>query len=124
MTEYALCEGAVPWPIAPGPDGALYIGERDGNAIARMTTAGVITDRYAIPAANADPTDLAFAPDGELWIAEHSIGVLGRMEHGGAFGASRRIKSSPDAMTIGPDGAVWYASADGDGRVGRVDPSR
>jgi hypothetical protein len=58
-----------------------------------------------------------------LWIGQQSSGTLGRMTLDGTFGADVRTKSSPDALTIGPDGALWYAAGN-EGRIGRVDIGR
>jgi hypothetical protein len=38
----------------------------------------------------------------------------------GRFGRDVRTRSAPDALTIGPDGDLWYASGN-EGRIGRVD---
>jgi virginiamycin B lyase len=84
-----------------------------------MTTAGVVTARFALPTENADPLGLAFAGD-TLWIGQHSAGTLGSMTVGGAFGRDIRTKSRPDALTIGPDGDLWYLASD-EGRIGHLE---
>jgi streptogramin lyase len=42
------------------------------------------------------------------------------MSYWGWFGHGVHTKSSPDDLTRGPDGAVWY-TADNDDRIGRID---
>jgi len=37
----------------------------------------------------------------------------------GSFGRDVRTKSSPDGLTVGPDGALWYVSGN-EGKVGRL----
>ncbi len=41
------------------------------------------------------------------------------MSYWGWFGHPVRTKSSPDALTRGPDGNVWY-TADNDDSIGRL----
>jgi streptogramin lyase len=62
---------------------------------------------------------LLATPGGRLAIAEHSTGALTRMSLDGGFGRPLRLKSHPDALTIGPDGDVWYVAGD-EGKIGHV----
>jgi virginiamycin B lyase len=124
VTEFALSTpDSLPGPITAGADGAIYFGERNSNVITRMTTAGVITNRYPLPTDNADPLSLVSAPGGDLLIAQHSAGTIGRMHLDGTFARDVRTKSAPDAATLGPDGALWYAASD-DGAIGRYEFDR
>jgi virginiamycin B lyase len=91
--------------------------------ITRITTSGEVSGRYPIPTVNADPLGLVAAPDGRLWIAEHSASTLDRVTLDGAFSRDVRLRSAPDALTLGPDGALWYVSGD-DGKVGRLELGR
>ena len=84
-----------------------------------MSTAGVVTARFPIPTENADPLSLAVTSHG-LYIAESSAGALVPMSLDGAFGRPVQTKSTPDAITVGPDGALWYAAGN-EGKVGRLD---
>ena len=42
------------------------------------------------------------------------------MSYGGAFSRPLRTKSAPDAITIGSDGALWYASGN-EAKIGRIE---
>ena len=108
------------WSIVAGADGALWFGERNTNAITRMTTSGIITASHAIPAANADPTSLATDRKGRIWIAEHSAGQLQRMTLTGEFDRPVRTRHAPDSIAFDRYGDLWYA-ASSDSRIGRVD---
>jgi len=66
-----------------------------------------VTGRFPIPTANANPVALVAGSDGGLWIAEHSASALAHMSLDGGFARPRRLRSSPDAMALGPDGALW-----------------
>ncbi len=41
----------------------------------------------------------------------------------GTLGRNIRVRSAPDALTLSPDGALWYVSGD-EGKVGRLEPGR
>jgi len=119
LTEYELPNpDSLPGPIVAGHDGALWVAEVNHNAITRITTSGEVSSRYTIPAAHATPLGLAATERG-LLISQHAIGTIGQMSYSGAFGRDIRLRSNPDRITLGPDGALWYASSN-EGRVGRV----
>jgi virginiamycin B lyase len=119
LTEYPLdTPDALPGPIVTGSDGALYFGEGNTDVITRMTTAGTITRRTPLPQ-GANPLSLAATPRG-LYVAEHSLSAIGSMSYSGALGRPVTTKSAPDAITIGPDGALWYASGN-EAKIGRLD---
>ena len=42
------------------------------------------------------------------------------MSYSGFFGRPVRTKSAPDAITVGPDGDLWYASGN-ESKIGRID---
>jgi len=84
-----------------------------------MNTAGVVTKRFPIPTENANPVSLAVTRHG-LYLSENSAGAIAPMSLGGAFGRPVPTKSTPDAITIGPDGNLWYASGN-ESKIGRLD---
>ncbi|HEX9304299.1 MAG TPA: hypothetical protein VGA31_07600, partial [Thermoanaerobaculia bacterium] len=53
--------------ITTGPDGNLWFIE--GNAIGRITTAGVVTE-FPMPTPQSYPTRIVAGPDGALWFTE------------------------------------------------------
>lgn len=121
ITEFPLPAGTLPGPIVTGPDGALYLAERNTNAIARMTTAGVVTDEFPLATEFADPFDLLAGPDGKLYVAQLSGDSIARMTFGGVVEREFRLPSGrPDALTLGPDGAIWFSEGSL-GQLGRLD---
>jgi streptogramin lyase len=101
-----------------GRDGALYFAERNADVITRMTTTGQITGRTQRPAA-ANAVSLAPTRNG-LYISAHSLSAIGSMSYFGALGRPVRTKSAPDAITVDPDGNLWYASGN-ESKIGRLE---
>ena len=119
LTEFPLeTPDSLPGPIVSGRDGALYFAERNSNVITRMTTAGKVTRRTPLPVANANPVGLLSTRHG-LLIAEHETSAMRPMSLWGSFGRALPTKSGPDELTLGPDGAIWYA-AGSDSKIGRI----
>lgn len=120
LTEFPLeTPDSLPGPIVAGRDGALYFAERNTNVITRMTTNGKVTRRSPLPTADANPVGLLSTRYG-LLVAEQSTNAIRPMGLWGWFGHPLRTKSGPDALTRGPDGAIWYA-AGSESRIGRLD---
>src|SRR5262245_25653246 len=69
---------SAPTAIAKAPDGRLWFTEKDANRVARMTTAGVITE-YPVPTANSAPERITAGPDGYVWFTERNAGKIGRI---------------------------------------------
>ena len=134
VTEYAVpTPSSYPEGITAGPDGALWFAESDGNKIGRITTAGTFTE-YPLPNANSGPFWITVGPDGALWFTEPGvqnrttwtfagIGKIGRITTGGAITeyAVPTANSTPLAMTVGPDSALWFGEATGN-KIGRLVP--
>ena len=87
-----------------------------------MNTAGEVTGSFPLPTANATPLGLVSTPNG-LYVSEHSANSIARLSPWGEFGRELRTKSSPDAITLGPDGALWYTSGD-ESKIGRLEIDR
>ena len=113
-----LPAGALPGPIAAA-GGSIWVAQRDANVLTRMSTSGAITGTFALPAEHANPVGIAVVDDA-LWLAQLGTQSLVRADLGGAFTRELDVRSSPDALTAGTDGDLWYASADGRGVVGHV----
>jgi streptogramin lyase/6-phosphogluconolactonase (cycloisomerase 2 family) len=96
-----------PRGITSGPDGNVWFTEISGNKIARITTAGVITE-FPTPSASG-PDGITTGPDGNLWYAGFSGNKIGRVTTAGVItefpaGAA----SGPALITAGPDGNLWF----------------
>ncbi|MSW44170.1 MAG: hypothetical protein F2836_05270, partial [Actinobacteria bacterium] len=59
--------GSAPWGIAPGPDGAMWITELQGNGIGRIAMDGRVA-QFPIPTPGSNPFDIAAGPDGAMWF--------------------------------------------------------
>jgi streptogramin lyase len=122
--------------IATGPDGNLWFTSASrGNQIARMTTSGVTT-LFDVPGNYAYPGELTAGPDGNVWFTEKEDGyttgqqpALGKITPTGVtslypipqrmtLDPSQGIAVYPEAITLGPDGALWFA--EGAGKIGRI----
>jgi virginiamycin B lyase len=138
IDEYPLAPGAVnPGSITSGPDGALWFTLEGGDgAIGRMTTAGVHTNTYPLPAcssgtcsSSAPPVDqIVLGPDNNLWFTLPRSNGIGRMNAAGGMISPPNgyplptPDSQPEGLTVGPpgDGRLWFTEA-GLGGIGWVD---
>lgn len=83
VTEFAngISKGEHPIDIVPGPQGVLWFtaahGRFSGGEIAKITTAGEITE-YSGFLPHGDPVSIVAGPDGNMWFVEQSINRLGR----------------------------------------------
>ena len=101
--------------IAVGPDGSLYISDKDNHRIRRVGPDGIIT---TVPgtAGQVVPNAVAVGPDGSLYVAEDQ-GIRQVRPDGtitpvaNVFGAS--------LIAMGPDGSLYIAEQD---RIRRVGP--
>jgi virginiamycin B lyase len=118
-----LGQGAAPHGVIVGPDGAPWITDGGLNAIVRVDPR---TDEVRIfplpPGRRANLNTAVFDQSGILWFTGQS-GLLGRLEP-----ASGKVETfdpprgpGPYGITLGGDGAVYYASLAGS-HVGRIDP--
>ncbi len=119
ITEFRdLKRGHVPFCLAAGSDGALWvtddIDQDSGTSfVVRVTTDGRRTAAYgygasAYPAATA----IVSGPDGALWLIDEGDGDVVRMTTSGAFTTSPYL-GAYDLIDIaaGPDGALWVTAS-------------
>lgn len=108
--QYAIpTSDSAPSAIAPGPDGALWFTEMQGNNIGRISLSGVITE-YAIPTSASEPEGIVAGPDGALWFTEFQGDQIGRITTtGGISEYPVGMTDPPTGITSGPDGALWFA---------------
>jgi virginiamycin B lyase len=89
--------GVDPSGLAVGQDGAIWFTDSNPAAgvIGRITTAGVITDRFPVPTANGEPSDITAGPDGALWFTEFASDRIGRIQTAAVF-------TEPSLPPLGP----------------------
>jgi len=123
ITEDALPASSHPAGITGGPDGALWFAEEAGNKIARITTAGAVTE-YPIPTPAGNPAGIASGPDGALWFTETNGNQIGVITTSGSISEFLipTAFSGPQGITAGPDGALWFTEFYGN-KIGRIRPS-
>jgi len=124
ITEFTagISPFVLPYQITSNPDGNLYFTEYDGNKIARITTAGVVTE-FTIPGPASYPSYIVSGPDGALWFTQVGTNQIGRMTTAGVFSETTipTASSSPSGIGVGPDLALWFLEESGlANKVGRI----
>jgi streptogramin lyase len=129
--------GSSPMSITSGPDGALWftaIGSTGGNGIGRITVDGVLTNYGTdaglnVPLGGNNPEGIAAGPDGNLWFVSsatvngQAVSAIGRITTGAnpaitqftlpVEDAAGTAVDSPNAITAGPDGNLWFGDGVG-----------
>ena len=113
--------------ITTGPDGTLWFTNYGQASVGRMTTSGKTT---IYPAGAFGPTSITTGPDGALWFTNTATviccgdtlvatgGSIGRITTSGAVTTYPTGEGDPGAITVGPDGALWFTNgADSIGRI-------
>jgi streptogramin lyase len=133
-TDGSIKEFSIPLEagsIVTGPDGALWFtGSYRGRpgVIARMTTAGAITNQFHIPGLVSGPSALTVGPDKSLWFAGYDtccafgndlygIGKLtmaGKLTH---YIISPLRLHEITTVAAGPDGTVWFGGRETLGHI-------
>ncbi|MEZ7002267.1 hydrolase [Streptomyces sp. AD55] len=115
------------WPadILPARDGTLWVAEPSLAAIAQIAPSGKVT-QHPLPRGEGfapRPKDLVESSDGGVWYAAGD--QLGHLSRSGEFtwwsdgssqgngpGEGSDAPGFPDALTLGPDGTIWYEHSD------------
>ncbi len=104
----------TPHALTVGPDGLVYITDYNGRLLRFDPAQGTVTALPGIPAhANFDlgtPYGIAFDPAGELFVATGSS--LHRIDIAGGTTPYVGELGQGGPMVYGPDGTLYYASAD------------
>ena len=113
FTEYPVPTAAAnPTGIAFGPDGNLWFTERDANKIAKINTAGVVTEFPTLPnnsqGQGSQPLIIVVAPDGALYFTMTNASRIGKITTSGATSFFNSPTASTDGLTVGPDGNLWF----------------
>jgi streptogramin lyase len=101
--------------IAAGSDGNMWFTEFPGNAVARITPAGVVTE-FAIPTAASNPQNIIGSSDGKLWFTEFATSKIGNVTTSGTFTEFSTLfapNDGPQGLVDRADGNVWYVGLSG-----------
>ncbi|HEX8917551.1 MAG TPA: hypothetical protein VF898_03530, partial [Chloroflexota bacterium] len=111
---------AGPSDFTLGPDGRVWftITDLGGNGkVGAVTPQGAVSEYPASGTLNVFGLDAG--PDGGIWLAESNANRIGRIAPDGSITAYVTC-ASPDYLTFGADGTLWYTCAEG---IGRIIPS-
>jgi virginiamycin B lyase len=113
VTELVLPQAASkPFSTACGPDG-VYFSEGTGR-IGRVDYETLQITQWKTPNAQSNPTGIAVS-NGSVYFAEADMGKIGVMPVGGGTISEYPIPLpgvSPDKLTTGADGRVWFSQQD------------
>ena len=117
--------GQVPGTIAAGPDGNVWFTEYAQDRFARITPTGVVTT-FDLPKGH-HPYGITGGPDGNLWITVNAsildaqaCSFVGGEDYVAKVSTSGQVLATfptpaphrkPSAITVGPDGALWFAES-------------
>jgi streptogramin lyase len=104
-----------------GPGGDLYF--LIPGAIARMTSAGVVTGTINGGLADFDPNAVAYGKDGNLWVTECTANTVTRVSPSGVATRAPEgtfpTRACPMGITANADGVPWLYEWN-TGRAGRL----
>lgn len=104
-------QGALPYGIAIGNDGAPYVAEFGANQIARVDPVTMAVTEYPLARA-ARPRRIVLARDGHLYFTDFARGMLGRLDSAtgvvSEWPSPSGASAKPYGITGTADGYVWY----------------
>ena len=119
ITNYAISinSGAYPSGITVGSDGNIwyatskYNSSVSGYDIVKMTTNGVVLNRYTVASINLN-TKMELGPDGNIWFLKND-GNVGMITPSGVVTSYNLTNTGGTGLysadiTFGPDGNLWY----------------
>ncbi|MEI9949712.1 MAG: hypothetical protein WDO74_12225 [Pseudomonadota bacterium] len=123
ITEYlATGNGGSSYnSITTGSDDNLWLAESAGNAISRITPAGVVT-RFTNFSGDRGLNGIVAGSDGALWFTEGGTNQIGRITTAGVVTAEYNIPTAnayPSRIVLGRDGALWFTE-NRSNKIGRI----
>ena len=140
VTEYHLPGGGGCNHIAAGPDGNLWFTESEGDPPPQYSYLGRIAPEgqvafFQLPEPGQEPSSITAGPEGNIWFTERGgyntvkLGLIGqgKVARSTPQGevttfSTPNAKSDPGAITLGPDGNLWFAERASD-EIARISPS-
>lgn len=114
--------------ITAGSDGNLWFTEFTGLKIAKITTAGVVTE-YSAPHLSGDifgPFGIGLGADGKVYfgnLEDDSVTAVTPTDATKLYGLGAGHQQGPAGITPGPDGNVYVADANAQDLIARIDPT-
>lgn len=107
--EFSIPSGGAPYLITWGFSGDLWFTEREANRVAKITSAGVITE-YSVPTASSLPEGIATVGGGDAWFTEFNANKIGHVTSAGVFEefSIPTPGSGPRGIIAGPTGGYWF----------------
>ena len=112
----------LPWFMALGGDGTLYISEAYNNVIRRITPDGIVSTLagreryagdgdYAVKAILNNPVGVALDPDGNVYISESAGHRIRKVDSAGVITTYASGLNSPGMMACDRSGNVYFIDA-------------
>ncbi|MFC3895194.1 hypothetical protein ACFOWZ_27235 [Lentzea rhizosphaerae] len=124
ITAVQLPKGSFPRLPFVAPDGIVWCSESSGESIARIDKNGAIT-HLRIPGSSNSPAGIVRGPDGLIWFAGFQL--IGKISAEGTLSGWRTGRGVnlglPNAITTGPDNAVWYTNEKVPPAISRISTS-
>ncbi|MFL2929260.1 MAG: NHL repeat-containing protein [Opitutales bacterium] len=102
--EFSFANG-----ITQGPDGNLYVTDRDNHRVQVLDKNGTFIKKFgengSAPGQLNGPGDLIFLPDGRLIVGDNSY--LNYFDSNGTFITRTNSSSAKQYVSLAPDGSIW-----------------
>jgi streptogramin lyase len=121
ITEFAMPQPDLqPLGIAAVPGGSLLFAEGSKNAFGLRMPSGSIV---SVPSLSGPAAGVAIS-DGYGWLTEPGANRIARVD-GFGFVTEFQLPGgmSPEGITAGPDGNVWFTEKGGKGAIGMITPT-
>ena len=107
--EFPIPSGAPPFLITWGFSGDLWFTEPEFNRVAKITSAGVITE-FGVPTPGANPLGIATVGGPDAWFTEFNANKIGHVTSAGVFQEFTipTLNSGPYGIIPGPTGGYWF----------------
>ena len=121
--EFPIPSGGSPYLITWGFSGDLWFTEPGFNTVAKITSAGVITE-FTVPTANSDPLGIATVGGTDAWFTEYLGNKIGHVTSAGVFTEYTlpTPSSGPWGIIPGPTGGYWFVEQTGN-KIGFINGS-